>query len=101
MALKLAELQWMRDTIGEWPVLLLDEVIAELDASRRAYLLSQVNGVSQALLTTTEPDIFTDEFLQRAARWHVHQGQIISAAPRGRLDGMPARGDIWVAWRDF
>lgn len=79
MALKLAELQWMRDTIGEWPVLLLDEVIAELDSSRRAYLLSQVNGVSQALLTTTEPDIFTDEFLQRAARWHVHQGQIIGA----------------------
>ncbi|MBN2304310.1 MAG: DNA replication/repair protein RecF [Anaerolineae bacterium] len=76
MALKLAELQWMRDAVGEWPVLLLDEVIAELDAARRAYLLSRINGVSQALLTTTEPDIFTPEFLQSATRWRVHQGQI-------------------------
>jgi DNA replication and repair protein RecF len=80
MALKLAELGWMRDTLGEWPVLLLDEVIAELDADRRAYLLDQVNGVSQALLTTTEPDIFTEDFLRRAARWHVHQGQIASTS---------------------
>jgi DNA replication and repair protein RecF len=80
MALKLAELGWMRDTIGEWPILLLDEVIAELDANRRAYLLNQVNGVSQALLTTTEPDMFSEEFLRRAARWHIHQGQIISTS---------------------
>ncbi len=80
MALKLAELGWMRDTLGEWPVLLLDEVIAELDANRRAYLLEQVNGVSQALLTTTEPDIFTEDFLRRAARWQVHQGQIVSTS---------------------
>ncbi len=80
MALKLAELEWMHDTIGEWPILLLDEVVAELDASRRAYLLNKVNGVSQALLTTTEPDIFTGEFLQRAARWQIHQGQIVSTS---------------------
>ena len=79
MALKLAELEWMRDTVGEWPILLLDEVIAELDAMRRAYLLDRINGVSQALLTTTEPEIFTPEFLERAARWHVHQGQVVAA----------------------
>lgn len=80
MALKLAELEWMRDTIGEWPILLLDEVIAELDADRRAYLLDCVKGASQVLLTTTEPDIFTPSFLQSATRWHIHQGQIVSKA---------------------
>ncbi len=78
MALKLAELEWMRDAVGEWPVLLLDEVIAELDSSRRAYLLNRIKGASQVLLTTTEPDIFTPEFLDTAARWHIHQGQIVS-----------------------
>ncbi len=78
MALKLAELEWMRDAMGEWPVLLLDEVIAELDADRRAYLLSRINGVSQALLTTTEPDIFTPDFLKSVTRWQVHQGQIVA-----------------------
>jgi DNA replication and repair protein RecF len=84
MALKLAELYWMRDTLGEWPILLLDEVVAELDSDRRAYLLSRISGVSQALLTTTEPDIFTEEFLRQAARWQIRQGQIVA-------DGGPSR----------
>lgn len=84
MALKLAELTWMRDTLGEWPILLLDEVIAELDSDRRAYLLSRISGVSQTLLTTTEPDIFTEDFLRRAVRWEIHQGQIVATSGPAR-----------------
>ncbi|MDX1993900.1 MAG: DNA replication/repair protein RecF [bacterium] len=79
MALKLSELQWMKDKIGQWPILLLDEVVAELDAKRRAYLLECVDGAAQTLLTTTELDIFTPEFLQRAALWRVEEGQISPA----------------------
>lgn len=76
MAFKLAELSWMHDRIGEWPVLLLDEVVAELDAERRAFLLDRIDGVTQTLATTTELDIFTDSFLERATVWHVEDGQI-------------------------
>ncbi|MBN1680955.1 MAG: DNA replication/repair protein RecF [Anaerolineae bacterium] len=80
MSLKLAELEWMHDTIGEWPILLLDEVVAELDAKRRAFLLERINNANQVVLTTTEPDIFTPDFLAHTARWHIHQGQIISTS---------------------
>lgn len=76
MALKLAELQWMRDRIGEWPILLLDEVVAELDANRRAYLLERINGATQTVLTTTETDIFPPAFMARATLWEVEDGQI-------------------------
>lgn len=76
MAFKLAELEWMRQRIGEWPVLLLDEVAAELDAQRRAYLLERIDGATQTLMTTTELDIFTPAFLERATIWHVTEGQI-------------------------
>jgi DNA replication and repair protein RecF len=76
MALKLAELQWMHDRIGEWPLLLLDEVVAELDSRRRAFLLERINGTTQTLLTTTELDIFSPEFLQRSALWQVIEGRI-------------------------
>ncbi len=79
MAFKLAELEWMRERIGEWPILLLDEVVAELDAQRRAFLLNRINGATQTLMTTTELDIFTPAFLQRATIWHVREGQIESA----------------------
>ncbi|MCC7208014.1 MAG: DNA replication/repair protein RecF [Anaerolineae bacterium] len=76
LALKLAEMRWMQATTGEWPLLLLDEFIAELDAERRAYLLDQIDGATQSILTTTEPDIFTRPFIDKAAVWKVHAGQI-------------------------
>ncbi|MEP7290428.1 MAG: DNA replication/repair protein RecF [Chloroflexota bacterium] len=79
MAFKLAELEWMRERIGEWPVLLLDEVVAELDAQRRSYLLDRIDGATQTLMTTTELDIFTPAFLSRATIWHVNEGQIDQA----------------------
>ncbi len=78
MALKLAELTWMTDKIGETPILLLDEVIAELDANRRAYLLDRLDPNAQTLMTTTEPDIFTASFLEQAEVWRVQAGQIVS-----------------------
>jgi DNA replication and repair protein RecF len=78
LALKLAELRWMREETRETPVLLLDEVLAELDQSRRAYLLEQVNSVEQAILTATDPEMFNTDFLDRAAIWRVKGGIIQS-----------------------
>lgn len=80
MALKLAELDWMQARIGEPPLLLLDEVVAELDASRRNWLLERLDGVAQTLLTTTELDIFTPGFLQHASVLRIAGGQIADPA---------------------
>ncbi len=76
MSLKFAEMAWMHERMGERPILLLDEVAAELDKQRRAYLLDRISGNTQTLLTTTDLDIFDDAFLQRAAVWQVESGKI-------------------------
>jgi DNA replication and repair protein RecF len=76
IAIKLAELGWMHSVTGEWPILLLDELIAELDQERRSFLLDWIDGATQSILTTTEPDIFSKNFLAKAAVWKVHAGQI-------------------------
>ncbi len=76
LALKLAELAWMRDKMGEWPILLLDEVAAELDSHRRRYLLERVRQADQLLLTTTEPGLLPPEYLDGAAQWRVEGGHI-------------------------
>src|SRR5579859_1864361 len=76
IAIKLAEMGWMQDVTGEWPILLLDELIAELDHERRNYLLDRIDGATQAILTTTEPEIFSKSFLAKAAVWRVQSGQI-------------------------
>ncbi len=66
----------MHAVTGEWPILLLDELIAELDQERRTFLLDRVGNATQSILTTTEPDIFTKDFLEKAAVWCVQSGQI-------------------------
>lgn len=76
LSLKLAELRWMNEQTRENPVLLLDEVLAELDRTRRAYLLEHVNDVEQAVLTTTDPEMFSAPFLEQAVTWQVRGGLI-------------------------
>jgi DNA replication and repair protein RecF len=76
LALKLAEVHWMKNKIGDWPILLLDEVMAELDTVRRGFLLNQINGAHQSILTSTDPDMFTDEFRSRARMLKVIKGRI-------------------------
>jgi len=78
LALKLAQLEWMRERTNETPVLLLDEVLAELDAARRRYLLEQVDSVEQALLTATDPDMFSARFRERATLWEIRGGVCIT-----------------------
>lgn len=55
LALKLAEVDIFRDMAGEPPVLILDDVMSELDLSRRRKLLSQIEGV-QTILTCTHTE---------------------------------------------
>ncbi|MCX6066969.1 MAG: DNA replication/repair protein RecF [Chloroflexi bacterium] len=76
LALKLAEVAWMKDKTGEWPVILLDEVMAELDHERRADLLSSLAETEQSVLTTTDAHLFTPEFLNASTQWQVHAGTV-------------------------
>ncbi len=76
LALKMGQLAWMEETTGEAPVLLLDEVMAELDRGRREFLLAQVERVEQALLTATDPDMFSAGFRQQAKVLWVEGGII-------------------------
>ena len=76
LSLKLAEVNWMKDRTGEWPVILLDEVMAELDSYRRADLLKYVGESEQILFTTTDLNLFTPDFAQKAEVWRVQSGRV-------------------------
>jgi DNA replication and repair protein RecF len=77
LALKLAEVEWMKERTGETPVILLDEVMAELDPSRRADLLKYVGEDQQVLFTTTDLTLFAPEFSQAAEIWDVKNGVVM------------------------
>jgi len=76
LALKLAEVNWMKERTGEWPVILLDEVMAELDIQRRADLLHYVSEAEQVLFTATDANMFTTDFLEKSEVWKVEEGTI-------------------------
>jgi DNA replication and repair protein RecF len=55
LALKLAEHDLLTDALGYQPILLLDDVFSELDASRRGWLAGAVGAMGQTLLSSAEP----------------------------------------------
>lgn len=79
LAVKLAEVTWMKERTGHWPVLLLDEVLAELDTHRRVDLLNRLAECEQAVLTTTDLDLFTAEFISQARLWQIKAGTLIAS----------------------
>lgn len=59
LSLKLAELELLKNSVGEYPVLLLDDVMSELDAERREQLLTFLSQKKiQTLITATEKKYF-------------------------------------------
>lgn len=76
LALKLAEINWMSKETGETPILLLDEVVAELDERRRELLLETVEKAAQSIVTATDPSMFTPAFLETSTTMTVENGRI-------------------------
>lgn len=80
LSLKLGEVAWMTDKLGEPPILLLDEVLAELDPQRRRDLLRRLSGVEQSVMTTTDLSLFDPDFVERVDAWQVSAGTITPTA---------------------
>ncbi len=60
LALKLSELEFIKSEIGEYPVLLLDDVLSELDQKRRENLIQYIRARIQTFITTTDIEDFKD-----------------------------------------
>ena len=76
LSLKLAEVAWIKARTAQWPVILLDEVMAELDLGRRADLLKYLGEAEQSLLTATDLNMFTPEFVEGAKVWRMRAGTV-------------------------
>ncbi len=76
LALKLAELELIEQVIGEPPLLLLDDVLAELDLHRQNQLLDAIQNRVQTLVTTTHLGSFDARWLSAAQIVQVQGGQL-------------------------
>ncbi len=77
LALKLSQLEYVRREIGEFPILLLDDVMSELDNSRRAQLLLFIDGRVQTFITVNDRELIPE--LAGNAYFEIMQGSVRKA----------------------
>ena len=77
LALKLAELNLIDEVIGEPPLLLLDDVLAELDPNRQNQLLEAIQDRFQTLITTTHLGSFDSQWIQTSQILTVQAGRLV------------------------
>lgn len=77
LALKLSELDIITSKTGDEPVLLLDDVLAELDDIRQNYLLKSINENTQTIITSVDTILFEDEFLKDVKIYKIENGHIL------------------------
>jgi DNA replication and repair protein RecF len=77
LSLKLAEGGYLRSKLNDEPVILLDDVLSELDSTRRHQLLESLSSYNQVVITTTDIDYFEPGFLSNAAQFKVSDGTVV------------------------
>jgi DNA replication and repair protein RecF len=76
LALKLAELKLIEQVVGEPPLLLLDDVLAELDPNRQNQLLEVIGDRFQTIITTTHIGSFNNQWIKNSQILAIDAGQI-------------------------
>ena len=76
LAVKLAEIHLVQEMVGESPVVLLDDVMAELDEKRRSHVFDLTCGQCQTFASATSLDQFSDEAIAEATIFDVRKGQV-------------------------
>ncbi|NHN32283.1 DNA replication/repair protein RecF [Paenibacillus agricola] len=76
LSLKLAEIELIREEVGEYPILLLDDVLSELDQYRQTQLIETFQNKVQTFITTTGIESIDRSKLDNASVIHVRNGSL-------------------------
>ncbi|MCT4404141.1 DNA replication/repair protein RecF [Leuconostoc falkenbergense] len=76
LAVKLAEIDLMQQETGEYPVLLLDDVLSELDANRQTHLLLAIQDKVQTFITAPSLTDVARQLIHTPKVFHVKHGEI-------------------------
>lgn len=76
LSLKLAEIDLIYEQINEYPILLLDDVLSELDDFRQSHLLTTIQDKVQTFVSTTSVEGINHETLQQASIYTVTEGTV-------------------------
>ncbi len=75
LSIKIALIEIIKEEIGEYPVLLLDDVLSELDDNRKTKLLDILKSNIQTFITTTSIDGIDHELIKQAKKFYIENGK--------------------------
>ena len=85
LSVKLAEIQLVHHLTSEYPLLLLDDVMSELDHSRQSALLNYIHGKTQTFITTTDLEGISWEIIKKPKVYRIKSGEIY--LEEGKMNG--------------
>lgn len=83
LSMKLAEIELIRQTVKDAPILILDDVLSELDSSRQTYLLEQIHDI-QTLISCTGLDEWIDRQFPVNKVFQVSNGEIAEESGKSK-----------------
>lgn len=78
LSMKLAEIEIMKNETGEYPVLLLDDVLSELDNNRKKYLINYIKNIQTIITSTDDHDL--KELVQEKNKnvFNIREGNVVN-----------------------
>ncbi|WP_283583141.1 DNA replication/repair protein RecF [Limosilactobacillus difficilis] len=76
LSVKLAEIDLMKSQTGEYPLLLLDDVLSELDDERQTHLLTAIQDKVQTFLTTTSLSGVARQLIKQPTIFNIADGHV-------------------------
>ena len=88
IALKIAEIYLFKEEIGEYPVLLLDDIFSEIDSKKRNKIISFLLKDIQSIITTTDINDINEELVKNANIYKVNNNKVTERGNKyGRRKG--------------
>ncbi|NEW66908.1 DNA replication/repair protein RecF [Carnobacteriaceae bacterium zg-84] len=78
LSIKLAEIDLMKEMTGDYPILLLDDVLSELDDDRQTFLLKSIEHKVQTFITTTNIDGIKKNMISEPKIFEILKGSVVS-----------------------
>ena len=83
ISLKIAEIYLFKDVLGEYPVLLLDDIFSEIDSKKRNKIIKFLNEDIQSIITTTDINDINEILLDNAVIYNVKNNKVTK---KGRIN---------------
>ena len=77
VCLKLGEIELFKESTGEYPILLLDDIFSELDEKKKNNIIKYIQKDIQTFITTTDLDNLDNSLLKNSKKFNIRSNKVV------------------------